>query len=118
MRFTIKLFQANMAQDVGVTRLIETGDIPADSLAFEWNRAYFCPGCGRVWCRWEKDQIDWVGDNWYAYSRSCPEHQWGRWFGDRPGSMILQPVDILVLPRPVLEAELLSYYPEEECQAS
>lgn len=114
MRFFITLFAGAMGQDMGPTRLIDLDRLPEDKLNYYHNRAYFCNGCGRVWARWEKDQADFVGFEWYPYRRSCPDHQQGAWTGDRPGSLILYPSDIVVLPRTMLEAELLNFWRNDD----
>lgn len=109
MRFFIKLFNGNMGQDVGPTKLIDTDSIPDDKLNYEFNRAYFCMGCGRTWCTWELDQLDFVGFTWRSFHRTCPDHQQGMWQGDLPGSMLLYPTDLIILPRSILELELNNY---------
>jgi len=109
MRFFITLFHDGVkAEDKGPTRLIDTDSLSADSLKFAGNRAYFCSSCGYIWAKWVQDQIDFVGYNWYSYSRTCPNHEWGAWTGDTPGSMLLHGLDIVVLPRSMLEYELMN----------
>lgn len=102
---------------MGPTRLIDCGSIPADSLDYYRSRAYFCPCCGRIWCKWEKETEDLFGQNWFVYYSSCPDHQKGVYSFDTPGSICLVPKDIIVLPRSMLEYELLNYWRNNEQHA-
>jgi hypothetical protein len=106
MRFSITLRYGNMEQDIGFTRLIE--DERPNALDYAANRSYHCPQCGHVWALWTQEQnIDELPKEWYPSRRSCPDHRQGYWSGDRAGSLILSPNDICVLPRVLLEHELL-----------
>lgn len=119
MRFFITVYPTPAIATAPLpTRLIDVDRMPEGKLDYHHNRAYFCNGCGRIWARWEKDQTDFVGFEWYPSRRTCPDHQQGAWTGDTPGSLILYPADICVLPRPLLEAELLNYWRNDDGSSS
>jgi hypothetical protein len=106
MRFKLKL----EAADVGYTRLIDDDRLQSQQgwpygLTFADNRAYFCQQCGRIWAQWVKEGEE--GAPFYATNRSCGAHPGGMWNGDRPGSIVLYPLDIPVLSRELLEYEVL-----------
>lgn len=98
MRFKITLGGASLA----FTRLID--DSRPDSLDYYMNRSYHCPQCGAMWATWEIEDQKAV---WYPFRRSCPSHETGAWYGDRPGSLILYPSDVAVASRALLEHETL-----------
>lgn len=101
MRFFITIG----SQSYPPTRLFEQ-----EWTALRHNRSYVCGSCGDVWARWEMEGgVDLAGltADWYPTRRSCPNHQWGTWFGDHPGSLIDHNEDILLLPRSLLIRELL-----------
>jgi hypothetical protein len=106
MRFLLCLYKDGQPQPIPPTRLMDMKDLGEDNLDYYWNRAYCCSICGEVWARWTKDQIDWVGDTWYFFSRPCPGHNQSSRSSVRPGSMILCHTDIVILPREVLINEL------------
>lgn len=114
MRYFITFHQEIGASEIGPTRLIDKENLTERELDYDYNRAYFCVSCGRIWCRWTLDQLDFVGTPWYAYHRTCPDHVNGLWSSDRPGSMLLSNKDIVVVPRSILEYELLNYWRNNE----
>lgn len=77
--------------------------------------AFFCPQCSEIWARWERE-ADCSAEHarlmylypayWRAETQSCPNHQWGTWDRDIPGSIIRHNEDILILPRELLIREL------------
>lgn len=78
--------------------------------ALRHNRSYVCGMCGDVWARWEMESgIDHHGltADWYPVRHCCPNHQWGTWHLDHPGSLISVNEDILLLPKELLKRELL-----------
>lgn len=93
------------------TRLFET-----PWAGFHCNRAYVCPQCGDVWARWRKEDESLVEgyEEWRAILRSCPNHQFGMWDMDVPGSIMQQTEDAVVIPRSLLlrEINLPSYTKE------
>lgn len=85
-----------------------TSLIDHDGLDYHHNRDYHCPQCGKVWARWERDTLpDDPSMAFYPYRRSCPAHPTGAWQGDFPGSQLLYPADIAIMPRLLLIQELL-----------
>lgn len=113
MRFVIsQLFPNNIKESFGPTHLIDADSaLEGAKLHYHLNRSYHCQQCGRVWAEWEKESVDlsaslW-SQEWYPFRRSCPSHATGFWRGDIPGSMLLYHTDICVLPRSLLEQELI-----------
>lgn len=107
MRFRLTL----SGQDLGFTRLIETEDSQQArgwpyGVDYCFHRGYFCPACGSLWALWARE--DSPGLHWQAFNRTCPKHALGAFTGDRPGSLVLFPSDIPVMPRAALECEVLS----------
>ena len=84
-------------------------DIAADpptSCLSDWHRAYFCPKCGRVWARWEKEGAE----EWFPISRSCEAHQTNRL--EVPGSLLMDKrYDLHILPPELLVRELMLGWP-------
>lgn len=103
MRFKVYLRTSEGMAFVGYTRLI---DAAPHLLDYHSNRSYHCPACGKVWMEWRKEDSPSV--QWYPYRRTCAEHSAGAWTGDLPGSAAMYRGDIVVLPRPLLERELLN----------
>lgn len=109
MRFLIRLLPLNGPPiELGPTRLIETGNLTDRNLAYHFNRSYHCQQCGRIWAEWVKEDEE-LGINieYYPFRRTCPDHQKGWWNGDIPGSLLVNTTDIFVMPRSVLESELM-----------
>lgn len=106
MRFWITLLGLKM----GVTRLIDDDNpmaerAPPYGVAYASNRSYHCPQCGSLWAVWQREDAPDL--EWYPSRRSCPNHATGLWQGDKPGSLILYPSDIAVVPREVLQREVM-----------
>jgi hypothetical protein len=70
------------------------------------NRAYVCPQCGARWATWFNPDDGAENRQWHAIHRSCPDHQFGLWDRDYPGSLLSCAEDILVLPKSLLRREL------------
>lgn len=78
-------------------------------ISMRHNRAYLCGLCGAVWARFTlEDASDPTGlsTEWHTARHTCPEHQFGTWDRDVPGSLIDNNEDILILPRELLLREL------------
>jgi hypothetical protein len=104
MRFWIYLNN----EKIGVTRLIEDESAQAQQmwpygLAFAHNRVYVCPDCGDAWAKWEMEDKP---NEWFAYRVSCGKHT-RSWLTRHPGSIVNYDLDLLVIPRALLEKELL-----------
>lgn len=93
------------------TRLIESG-----SFGFYINRVLVCPQCGTGWARWTNEPTSLLEPPWQftAEMTSCPDHAYGMWDGDLPGSLLYSNHDILVLPRELLKRELMLLMPAPE----
>lgn len=106
MRFKVYILAGSMRQDLGFTRLID--DKRPDALAYYQNRSYHCAKCGQIWMEWVKEEQpgQWPTE-WYPSRRTCGEHDHGAWHSDTPGSSLLYRTDIVVVPRAILEHELL-----------
>lgn len=93
---------------LGFTSLIDDNN-DGFRINYYSNRDYHCPQCGKIWARWEMELVD--PDErpplYYAFRRSCPAHPSGAWNSDFPGSQLLYPSDITVMPRALLIQELL-----------
>jgi hypothetical protein len=85
----------------GMTRLIDSPWAP-----FGMNRVYVCPQCGTSWATWFNPDDGAETRQWHSLHRTCPDHQFGLWDRDYPGSIISVVEDIVVLPTNVLRREL------------
>lgn len=85
-----------------MTRLIEVDNW----VGYAHNRIYVCPSCGDAWARWFCPDDGEEIRQWFANARTCPEHQFGLWDRDYPGSILQYPEDLIVLPRALLRREL------------